>query len=164
MTVSEELEKEIPYRKGLIRHAAKFVPWRDAEDIVNTAIQKAWENRYSIDRLKPYLYRVIKHRAIDENKKNSRLIYVANIREDSRVTDSTPESEFINRETIEIVRYHLMDEEYEILWRIFVDGEKKEEVARNFRVNVNYIDTYIENALVFLRGLSDNGELEIYSQ
>lgn len=122
----------------------------DSRDVVQTAFEKLWVNRETIDsgRSKSYLFTVAYHQMIDHIRKNKRIQLREPGEESQPVTRQPhPEVQQILHEALQ----RLSDTQRSLVLLKDYEGYSYEEIARITSLNLTQVKVYLHRARIQLK-------------
>ncbi len=122
----------------------------DARDVVQTAFEKLWRNRESVqvEKSKSYLFTVAYHQMIDHIRKMERIQLKAEIREDARVTERP--AHHLKR-TLEDALARLTERQRSLVLLKDYEGYSYAEIGQITGLNESQVKVYLHRARTQLK-------------
>ena len=122
----------------------------DARDIIQTAFEKLWRNRDSIEfeKSKSYLFTVSYNLMIDHIRKNKRITLKESFDEDRR-TEHQPRPD--TKKTLDIALSRLSETQRSLVLLKDYEGYSYEEIGRITGLNESQVKVYLHRARISLR-------------
>jgi RNA polymerase sigma-70 factor (ECF subfamily) len=128
-----------------LRHA------EDAQDVVQSAFEKLWANRASVDasRAKSYLFTIAYHQMIDHTRKVKRMTYKEEIPEHAAGSVHQPESYL--KQALERALDTLTETQRSLVMLKDYEGYNYAEIGEIMNLNESQVKVYLHRARVQLR-------------
>ncbi len=122
----------------------------DARDIVQTAFEKLWRNRESVenDKCKSYLFTVAYNQMIDHIRKNKRIQLKEEFHEETKVGNQT--STHIKKVLMEALN-RLNETQKSLVMLKDYEGYNYEEIGRIMNLSESQVKVYLHRARLALR-------------
>jgi RNA polymerase sigma-70 factor (ECF subfamily) len=123
----------------------------DAQDVVQSAFEKLWANRETVDntRAKSYLFTIAYHQMIDHTRKLKRMTYKDEIPENAAGTTSQPESYL--KKALERALNTLTETQRSLVLLKDYEGYNYAEIGEIMALNESQVKVYLHRARVQLR-------------
>lgn len=123
----------------------------DARDIVQTAFEKLWRNRESVesDKSKSYLFTVAYNQMIDHIRKNKRIQLKDEFTEDGRVQQTNTNSQL--KKTLMDALNRLNETQKSLVLLKDYEGYSYEEIGEIMGLNESQVKVYLHRARLTLR-------------
>lgn len=128
-----------------LRHA------EDAQDVVQSAFEKLWANRATVDtaRSKSYLFTIAYHLMIDHTRKVKRMSYKEEIPENTAGTTTQPDSYL--KKALERALDTLTETQRSLVMLKDYEGYNYAEIGKILNLNESQVKVYLHRARVQLR-------------
>ena len=122
----------------------------DARDVVQTAFEKMWRNRYEVDaaKCKSYLFTVAYHQMIDHIRKNKRIHLKEEFNEESRIQDRPAHN---MKKVLEEALSRLSETQRSLVLLKDYEGYSYEEIGKITGLNESQVKVYLHRARVQLK-------------
>jgi RNA polymerase sigma factor (sigma-70 family) len=123
----------------------------DAQDVVQSAFEKLWANRDTVDtaRAKSYLFTIAYHQMIDHTRKVKRMTYKEEIPEYAAGTTTQPESYL--KKALERALNTLTETQRSLVMLKDYEGYNYAEIGEIMNLNESQVKVYLHRARVQLR-------------
>jgi RNA polymerase sigma-70 factor (ECF subfamily) len=124
----------------------------DARDIVQTAFEKLWRNRESVDndKCKSYLFTVAYNQMIDHIRKVKRLQLKDSFQEDGRVEEARPQRSDLKKVLMEALN-KLNETQRSLVMLKDYEGYSYEEIGQIMGLNPSQVKVYLHRARITLK-------------
>lgn len=122
----------------------------DARDVVQSAFEKLWKNRQSVDseKSKSYLFTIAYHQMIDHIRKTKRIQLKDEFREETRVTDK-PVHQL--KKTLENALSRLNETQRSLVLLKDYEGYSYDEIGQITGLNESQVKVYLHRARLQLK-------------
>ena len=163
LNINEFKEIFLEYYPGLCLYASKFVDdTNTSKDIVQDVLAQFWaENEKLLDKnlVKPYLYKAVKNRALNHNKREKRKSALDELfNNQSEKSDMTDNLDAISAISFKNLQADLEDainelpEQRRIIFRMSrFENMKHKEIAEKLNISPKTVETQIYRSLIFLQ-------------
>jgi len=163
LNIEEFKEIFLEYYPGLCLYASKFVDdINTSKDIVHDVLTRFWvENEKLLNKnlVKPYLYKAVKHRALNYNKRERRKTGLDEILESQNTEfELVDDSDTISAISLKQLQTDLEDavnklpEQRQIIFRMSrFQQMKHKEIATLLNISPKTVETQIYRSLIFLQ-------------
>ncbi len=124
----------------------------DARDIVQTAFEKLWRNRTTVDNVKSksYLFTVAYNQMIDHIRKNSRITYSESFDENSKIGYQTSND---TKKTLMHALNQLNETQKSLVMLKDYEGYNYEEIGQIMNLTESQVKVYLHRARLTLRNV-----------
>ncbi len=124
----------------------------DARDIVQTAFEKLWRNRESVDndKCKSYLFTVAYNQMIDHIRKVKRLQLKDSFQEDGRVEEARPQRSDLKKVLMAALN-KLNETQRSLVMLKDYEGYSYEEIGQIMGLNPSQVKVYLHRARITLK-------------
>ncbi|MEO8109307.1 MAG: RNA polymerase sigma factor [Ginsengibacter sp.] len=122
----------------------------DAKDVVQSAFEKLWVNRQSVEneRSKSYLFTVAYHQMIDHIRKNKRI----SLKDDfSKETRTTKEPQHHIKKILNEALYRLSETQRSLVLLKDYEGYSYDEIAEITSLSISQVKVYLHRARIQLK-------------
>lgn len=141
------------YFPGLVSFASNILKDRQqAEELVEDVFVKLWQNRKTMVSIKSpshYIYTAVKYTALSALKKKNTIFY-EDYSDDTELTYSSPESDYISNENIALINEAInqLPPKCRLIFRLIKEeGLKYDEAARLLQLSVKTIESQMTIAI-----------------
>lgn len=150
---------------GLFGYAYKFVKSKEiAEELVEDVMVIMWEKQGQFDeydRLKAYLFGVLRNKALDYLKSNSKMMF-SEI-DNHEIADEGPA---VIEEELHVLIYHALDSLPAKCRQVFelscIEGLKYSEISERMGISINTVKSQRSRAIKLTRSFLDEYMLALY--
>jgi len=122
----------------------------DSRDVVQTAFEKMWRNREEVDatKCKSYLFTVAYHQMIDHIRKNKRITFKEEFKEEVRIQDRPAHN---MKKVLEEALSRLSETQRSLVLLKDYEGYSYEEIGKITGLNESQVKVYLHRARVQLK-------------
>ncbi|MBS1607188.1 MAG: RNA polymerase sigma factor [Bacteroidetes bacterium] len=122
----------------------------DARDVVQTAFEKMWRNRYEVDaaKSKSYLFTVAYHQMIDHIRKNKRIQLKDEFKDEVRIQDRPAHN---MKKVLEEALSRLSETQKSLVLLKDYEGYSYEEIGKITGLNESQVKVYLHRARMQLK-------------